>query len=274
MKHKIRQVGVLQGHRTQEQRFFFGPNPQGHPAVIFNRYSRHSSNPSMYTFKLYIWDRQESTFCVRLITYMIDLHADGRRFLEPSFLCRSSVRQALDVEDGMTDLRYPIGKFHFAGPLTEDQKQTCLTNISETPANLRAAVTGLSEQQLDTPYRPGGWTIRQVVHHVPDSHLNAYVRFKLALTEEEPTIKPYAEDRWAVLADTRTTPIEVSLMLLESLHTRWMRLLGSLAAADWKRTFRHPDLGVMNLERTLALYAWHGRHHVAHITSLRERSGW
>jgi hypothetical protein len=174
----------------------------------------------------------------------------------------------------MTDLQYPIGKFHFAGPLTEDQKQTCLTDISQTPANLRAAVTGLSEQQLDTPYRPGGWTIRQVVHHVPDSHMNAYVRFKLALTEEEPTIKPYAEDRWAVLADSQSTPIEVSLMLLESLHTRWMRLLGSLAASDWKRTFRHPELGVVSLEKNLALYAWHGRHHVAHVTSLRERNGW
>jgi len=174
----------------------------------------------------------------------------------------------------MTDLQYPIGKFSFQAPLTEDDRQKCLDDISHAPANLRAAVSGLSEEQLDTPYRPAGWSVRQVVHHVPDSHMNAYVRFKLALTEEEPTIKPYAEDRWAVLADTRTTPIEVSLMLLESLHTRWMRLLGSLAAADWKRTFRHPDLGVMNLEKTLALYAWHGRHHVAHITSLRERSGW
>lgn len=174
----------------------------------------------------------------------------------------------------MTDLQYPIGKFSFQAPLTEDDRQRCLDDISHAPANLRAAVSGLSEDQLDTPYRPAGWSVRQVVHHVPDSHMNAYVRFKLALTEQEPTIKPYAEDRWAVLADTRTTPIEVSLMLLESLHTRWMRLLGSLAAADWKRTFRHPDLGVMSLERTLALYAWHGRHHVAHITSLRERSGW
>ncbi len=174
----------------------------------------------------------------------------------------------------MADLQYPIGKFSFPAPLTEDDRQKCLDDISHAPANLRAAVSGLSEDQLDTPYRPAGWSVRQVVHHVPDSHMNAYVRFKLALTEQEPTIKPYAEDRWAVLADTRTTPIEVSLMLLESLHTRWMRLLGSLATVDWKRTFRHPDLGVMNLERTLALYAWHGRHHVAHITSLRERSGW
>ena len=174
----------------------------------------------------------------------------------------------------MSDLRYPIGKFHFDGPLTEELKESFLGDISHAPANLRAAVSGLSEQQLDTPYRPEGWSVRQVVHHVPDSHLNAYVRSKLALTEDEPTIKPYAEDRWAVLADSKTTPIEVSLMLLESLHTHWVRLLGSLAASDWKRTLRHPELGVMNLEKLLALYAWHGRHHVAHITGLRERNGW
>jgi uncharacterized damage-inducible protein DinB len=173
----------------------------------------------------------------------------------------------------MTDLRYPIGKFSYDGSLTEDQKQKFLDDIAHTPANLRAAVKGLSQQQLDTPYRPGGWTVRQVVHHVPDSHLNAYVRFKLALTEEEPTIKPYAEDRWAQLADTQATPVEVSLAMLDSLHDRWVRLLRSLKPQDWKRTFRHPELGVMNLERILALYAWHGRHHVAHITALRERNG-
>ncbi len=174
----------------------------------------------------------------------------------------------------MTDLRYPIGKFHFDGPLTEQQKQTAFDDIATAPANLRAAIKGLSEAQLDTPYRPGGWTVRQVVHHVPDSHLNSYVRFKLALTEDEPTIKPYAEDRWAELADTKATPIEVSLTLLESLHDRWVRLLRSLTPEDWKRTFRHPDLGAMTLEKTLALYAWHGRHHVSHITSLRDREGW
>jgi DinB superfamily len=174
----------------------------------------------------------------------------------------------------MTDLRYPIGKFTYDGPLTEEKKQKCLDDITHTPANLRAAVSGLSAQQLDSPYRPDGWTVRQLVHHVPDSHMNAYIRFKLALTEEEPTIKPYAEDRWAVLADTQSTPIEVSLMLLESLHTRWMRLLGSLAAPDWKRTFRHPELGLITLDKNLALYAWHGRHHVAHVTELRRRMGW
>jgi hypothetical protein len=171
----------------------------------------------------------------------------------------------------MTDLRYPIGKFTYEGPLTEDQKQKYLADIEQGPTNLRAAVKGLSNQQLDTPYRPEGWTVRQVTHHVPDSHLNAYIRFKLALTEEEPTIKPYAEDRWAQLADTQTTPVEVSLTLLDSLHTRWVKLLRSLQPEDWKRTFRHPELGEVSLEKNLALYAWHGRHHVAHITSLRDR---
>lgn len=174
----------------------------------------------------------------------------------------------------MTDLRYPIGKFHFEGDLTGDQRNQYLDAIAQTPADLRAAVKGLSQPQLDTPYRPEGWTVRQVVHHVPDSHLNAYMRFKLALTEEEPTIKPYAEDRWARLADAASTPVEVSLTLLDSLHDRWVHLLRSLQSNDWKRTFRHPEIGVMNLEKTLALYAWHGRHHVAHITSLRERNGW
>jgi uncharacterized damage-inducible protein DinB len=174
----------------------------------------------------------------------------------------------------MTDLRYPIGKFSYDGHLTQDQKRAFLDDIAQTPKNLRAAVQGLSAAQFDTPYRPGGWTVRQVVHHVPDSHLNSYMRFKLALTEDEPTIKPYAEDRWAELADSKATPVEVSLTLLDSLHDRWVRLLRSLTPEEWKRTFRHPDLGAMTLEKTLALYAWHGRHHVAHITALRERSGW
>ena len=174
----------------------------------------------------------------------------------------------------MTDLRYPIGKFSYDEHLTEDKKRAFLDDIAQTPKNLRAAVQGLSAAQLDTPYRPGGWSVRQVVHHVPDSHLNSYVRFKLALTEDEPTIKPYAEDRWAELADTKATPVEVSLTLLDSLHDRWVRLLQSLTPEEWKRTFRHPDLGAMTLEKTLALYAWHGRHHVAHINALREKNGW
>jgi hypothetical protein len=174
----------------------------------------------------------------------------------------------------MTDLRYPIGKFTYEGPPTAEQRQQMLDQVEQAPARLRTAVQGLSQQQLDTPYRPDGWSVRQVTHHVPDSHLNAYIRFKLALTEEEPTIKAYAEDRWARLADTQATPVEVSLALLDSLHERWVRLLRSLQPEDWKRTFRHPELGLVSLEKNLALYAWHGRHHVAHITSLRDRSGW
>jgi|ERR1700733_318917 uncharacterized damage-inducible protein DinB len=174
----------------------------------------------------------------------------------------------------MSDPRFPIGKFHYEGQVSEEQKQSYLDDIAQTPWNLRAAVKGLSDSHFDTPYRPGGWTVRQVVHHVPDSHMNSYVRFKLALTEDEPTIKPYAEDRWAELADNKSTPVEVSLIMLDSLHDRWVRLLRSLTPEDWKRTFRHPDLGPMTLEKTLALYAWHGKHHVAHITELRKRMSW
>ena len=174
----------------------------------------------------------------------------------------------------MEDLRYPIGKFKYDGPPSDELKKVFLDDIAAAPATLRAAVEGLSEAQLNTPYRREGWTVRQVVHHVPDSHLNSYVRFKLALTEDEPTIKPYAEDRWAELADTKTTPIEVSLSMLDALHDRWVRLLRSMTPEQWKRTFRHPDLGPMTLEKALALYAWHGKHHVAHITELRKRMSW
>jgi hypothetical protein len=174
----------------------------------------------------------------------------------------------------MDDLRFPVGKFRYEGPSTDDQKKDLLKQIAQTPAELRAAIQGLSNSQLDTPYRPEGWTVREVVHHVPDSHLNSYVRFKLALTEDEPTIKPYAEDRWAKLADTKETPVEVSLTLLDSLHDRWVRLLRSLTSDDWKRKLRHPERGTMTLEENLALYAWHGRHHVAHIMELRKRMSW
>jgi hypothetical protein len=174
----------------------------------------------------------------------------------------------------MTDPRYPIGKFVFNGPLTEAQRASFIDSIERAPADLRSAVKGLSEQQWDTSYREGGWTVRQVVHHVPDSHLNAYIRFKLALTEEEPTIKPYMENLWAELDDTRSTPPEVSLTLLDQLHARWVRLLRSMKPDDWKRAFRHPELGTVALEKNLALYSWHGKHHVAHITELRKRMGW
>lgn len=172
------------------------------------------------------------------------------------------------------DLRYPIGSFEFAGPLTADQRRACIDKIEETPTRMRAAVAGLDIEQLDTPYRPEGWTVRQVVHHVPESHLNSYIRFKLAITEEEPTIKPYFEDRWAELDDARQAPISLSLDLLDAVHGRWVWFLRSLKPGDFQRTFRHPELGIVSLDKNVALYAWHGRHHVAHITSLRERMGW
>ncbi|HUJ51684.1 MAG TPA: bacillithiol transferase BstA [Bryobacteraceae bacterium] len=172
------------------------------------------------------------------------------------------------------DLRYPVGKFRFPEAITREERSNFVEQIAEAPLRLRSAVTGLDQSQLDTPYRPGGWTVRQVVHHVPDSHLNSYTRFRLALTEDEPTIKPYHEDRWAELPDARTAPVEVSLRLLECLHSRWVGLLRSLSDDQWIRTFRHPDLGLVSLEQNAALYAWHGRHHVAHIANLRERMGW
>jgi len=174
----------------------------------------------------------------------------------------------------MSDPRYPVGNFSFEGPPSEQQKAGFLDDIEQTPARLRAAVQGLSEQQLNTPYRNGGWTVRQVVHHVPDSHMNAYIRFKLALTEEEPTIRPYMEDRWAELPESRSAPVELSLALLENLHTRWMLTLRAIPPEDWQRTFRHPEMGLMSLDKALALYAWHGRHHVAHVTELRKAKGW
>jgi len=174
----------------------------------------------------------------------------------------------------MSDPRYPIGKFTFDGPPSEAQRNQFIDDIERTPAALRTAIKNLSAEQIETPYRDGGWTVRQVLHHVPESHMNAYIRFKLALTEDEPTIKPYMEDRWAATPEVQSTPVEVSLALLDSLHDRWVRLLRTLNPADWKRTFRHPELGLMPLEKNLALYAWHGKHHAAHITELRKRMGW
>lgn len=173
------------------------------------------------------------------------------------------------------DLRYPVGKFNRpATALTADERRELVNQIAATPARMREAVAGLNESQLDTPYRDGGWTVRQVVHHVPDSHMNAYTRVKLALTEEQPTIKPYDEAAWAKLNDVRDTPIETSLVLLETLHSRWDTILRAMTDADFERTLVHPDMGVMTLDAVIAMYAWHGRHHVGHITSLRARSGW
>ncbi len=174
----------------------------------------------------------------------------------------------------MEDLSHPIGKFKPEGILTEQMRIECIDQIGAAPGALRNAVKGLSHEQLDTPYRPGGWTVRQVVHHVPDSHMNAYIRFRLALTEEQPTIKPYEQPLWAELPDAKTADVEMSLTLLEGLHKRWVTLLNSMQPEHFKRTYNHPESGVQSLEHVLQLYAWHGRHHVAHITSLRKRMRW
>jgi uncharacterized damage-inducible protein DinB len=173
-----------------------------------------------------------------------------------------------------TDLRYPIGPFRRPAGLSTEERSAMIAAIAEAPERLREAVAGLTQVQLDTPYRPGGWTVRQLVHHVPDSHLHAYVRCKLALTEDEPTIRPYDEALWAELPEARTAPIEPSLALLESLHRRWDLALRGMAAADWERRLVHPESGRQSVEQLVALYAWHGRHHVAHVTALRRREGW
>src|SRR5271170_3911641 len=172
------------------------------------------------------------------------------------------------------DPRYPIGKFAMPAQATPELRQAAIEEIASTPAKMRAAVTGLNDAQLDTPYREGGWTVRQVVHHVPDSHMNAYIRWRLALTENQPTIKPYEEAAWAKLEDAANAPVEVSLKLLEPLHERWVRLLRSVKDDDFARTFRHPEHGVRTLDWMLFLYAWHGNHHSAHITELRKQKGW
>jgi DinB superfamily len=172
------------------------------------------------------------------------------------------------------DPRYPVGKFTPPESVNPLLRQQAIDSIAQTPAKLRNAVKGLSDTQLDTPYRDGGWTVRQVVHHVPESHMNAYIRLKLALTEQEPTIKTYEEDRWAKLPDVPTTPIETSLALLDSLHDRWVRLLRALDPKDFAHTFKHPDHGVRTVDWLLFSYEWHGRHHTAHITELRKQKGW
>lgn len=173
----------------------------------------------------------------------------------------------------LDDLRYPVGRFKATGPYSALQRREDIATLRDLPARLEAAVEGLDDAQLDTPYREEGWTVRQVVHHIADSHMNSYVRFKLALTEYEPTIKPYDEGAWAELADNRM-PVDVSLALTEALHRRWVALLESLTDKDFEKKFKHPERGAQDLARTLALYAWHSRHHTAHITGLRARMGW
>jgi hypothetical protein len=173
----------------------------------------------------------------------------------------------------MTDLRFPIGVFVMPTPVTPKLRADAIAAIAELPVKMRDAVRGLSEAQLDTPYRPGGWTVRQVVHHVPDSHLNAYVRVKLALTEDNPTIKPYDQDAFAGLPDQKL-PIDVSLSLLDSLHARWVVVLKALAPQQFARPLYHPEIGAITIDYQVQTYGWHSRHHVAHITRLREREGW
>lgn len=174
----------------------------------------------------------------------------------------------------MEDLRYPIGPFQPKPTITDEERKKLIRQIAEVPAVLREETAGLSEAQIDTPYRPGGWTVRQVVHHLPDSHLNSYVRFKLALTEKEPTIRPYEEQLWAELPEAKTGSLDLSLDLLDALHRRWVVVLKSMSPDDFSRTLIHPESGKMNLDRLLQLYAWHGRHHTAHITQLKKRMGW
>jgi len=171
------------------------------------------------------------------------------------------------------DLRFPVGEFVMPSSVTPDMRVAAIRNIAELPARMRDAVRGLSNAQLDTPYRPGGWTVRQVVHHVPDSHMNAFVRLKLALTEENPTIKPYDEKLFAGLSDA-SLPIESSLSILDGLHARWAALLGSLTPQQFARPWFHPEIGAITVDYLLQTYSWHSRHHVAHITSLRARQGW
>jgi len=172
------------------------------------------------------------------------------------------------------DLRYPIGRFH--APSSDDAatRAAQIETLRRLPDHLQAAVRGLNDAQLDTPYRPGGWTVRQLVHHIADSHANSYVRFKLALTEDWPTIKPYDEAAWAELSDSRTLPIDVSLALIASLHTRWVSMLESLDDTDFQKGYKHPESGPQNLARALAIYDWHSRHHTAHIINLRSRQNW
>lgn len=173
----------------------------------------------------------------------------------------------------IADLSFPIGRFEREAPISADMRAAAVRELAELPGHLRAAVSGLDDSRLETPYRPGGWTVRQLVHHVGDSHMNGFIRMKLALTEDTPTIKPYDQDAWSTLPDMRL-PIEVSLSLLDAVHRRWATVAGALGAADFGRTFRHPDIGLLTVDQHLQLYAWHSRHHVAHITRLRERQGW
>jgi hypothetical protein len=178
------------------------------------------------------------------------------------------------VIDPDVELRFPVGRFQPPQVISPAQRSLWIAEIAALPANLQQAVAGLRDSQLDTPYRPGGWTVRQVTHHLADSHINSYCRFRLALTEHAPVIKPYDEAAWAELPDAKTAPLAPSLDLLSGLHRRWTILLTSLDDAAFARPFTHPEMGEIRIDWTLGLYAWHSRHHVAHINALRRREGW
>ena len=172
------------------------------------------------------------------------------------------------------DLRYPIGDFEQKITVTAEMREKFIQTLVEFPCKIRQAVQGLNDEQMHTPYRPDGWTPHQVIHHVADSHMNSLIRFKLGLTENAPTIKPYFEELWAELADYKEVPVEVSFNLVEGIHTRWVVLLKSMTDADFAREIVHPERGAMRLDVVLALYDWHSRHHTAHITELRKRHNW
>ena len=174
----------------------------------------------------------------------------------------------------MNDPRYPIGKFNRVPSLTAAERATCIEQVAAAPAQFRRAITGLTPAQLETPYREGGWTVRQVAHHVPDSHMNAYLRFKFGITEDSPAIKAYEEKDWARTPEVAATPVDVSLALLDALHVRWVTLLRAMTPEQFARTIKHSEMGATSLDTMLAMYAWHSRHHVAHITSLRASKGW
>src|SRR5678815_734116 len=194
-------------------------------------------------------------------------HLEGLGFTPTGVLMTSTAQAS-------SDLAFPTGRFQRPAKLDPEARAKAIEIVAATPARLRDAVRGLTAEQLETPYRPGGWTVRQVVHHVPDSHLNAYCRFKLALTEDEPTIKPYEEALWALLPDVKAVPIETSLVLLDAVHERWVAILRGMKPSDFDRMLVHPESGRQSLDQVLALYAWHGPHHTAHVTRLRERMGW
>ena len=195
----------------------------------------------------------------------------GRLIIFPGvgqlFLQSAKIMENMSASASDENLKYPIGRYQPPVVISADQRAAWIEEMAKLPLNLNKAVAGLNDAQLDSPYRPGGWTVRQVVHHLPDSHMNSYMRFRFALTENVPLIKPYDEGAWAELSDARSAPIAPSLALLEGLHTRFVLLLKSLSDADFARTFRHPELGERRLDWTLGLYAWHSLHHVAHINN-------